>query len=621
MNRSITILALLLILACCGLAQELPEAEDEQASQDQAEQVLYLQEHPVNLNHVDLGQLMSLPVLTPYQALRLEKYLRSHPNLNDPYLLVRDTVLGASAIESLLPYICFDSYSAVRSGSFRLSTRLQRKWPGNGDSSFYDSPMESRTRLWYGPGGGWEAFFQSQHDPGEAVWNDYYSGNVQWSDSKGRLIIGDYQVGLGRGLIFGGGSPEIFTSYWSNSGSLRTALPRPYYSSQEYRGLRGLCLQRSFYDRLDLLCFASKRRIDVKTDSLGQMINIYEDGYHRTESETARKNNSSETILGGRAGLSDGRSYTAGITGCRRVFDKVAQISPYNASLLGLDAGFMAESIQVLMELAWGQDGLGGYNGECGYSARNYSGQIEIYGYATAFGPPRFNSQNYYGGDDERGLTVNCAWEAPAGIKLSGIYNQFQPWQPFPLSTQGCRGFRYEIRVDRKYPGGVETEFKIRSLQKELFDDDEQAAHALYNTSNTIFRAGLLWKADKNITAGSKYQTSFYRDSRVPQKERGEMLSLSLKAGFLFRATVSGQSVFYDVSSYDARLYLNEPELRSGGSFHGYWGQGRRDALSLRWPIGKHGSLDLKIARQIRDYQGEISKSTEVGLELEILLK
>jgi hypothetical protein len=624
MNKFLKGLAMLAIYLNAG-AQEMPDIEDEQASQDLAEQMIYLQEHPVNLDHADLEQLMAIPAITPYQALRLDRYLKSHPKLSDPFILVRDSILDLRTVESLLPYICLDSYSPAQSAKLKFSTRLQRKWPdaeGIADGSFHGSPLESHTRMRFRPDKNWEVFGQCQHDVGEPAWNDYCSGNLWWSAGGGKrqIILGDYQMRIGEGLLFGGSSPRIFSSHWSGSARIDAAEVRPYFSSHEYRGLRGLCLKYPLGDNLNVIGFVSRRQMDAKTDSLGQITGIYDDGYHRSDGELERKNNSAETIFGGRVGLSANRSCDIGITGYNRSFDKTTVEGLYNSFLISLDARTVRDKNRVSLELAKGEGAVGGYSGEIGFMVRDYAGRINFYGYSPEFKPPRFNSDNYFGGDDEKGVTIAGSYRAPLGFDISAIYNQFHPWQPFPISSQGYRGFRYEARLDKKIFQGLLADLRIRSLQKEYFNDG-QSVDPLHHTSNFTLKTGLRWQLAKNYSAGSRYQTSFFGDSRYDAKSRGEIISLAVKAQLPNDLTIQMQSVFHHAPSYDARLYLAEPELRSGGSFHGYWGLGRRDVLFLRYALGRTGAFYLKIARQIRDYQGQITKNTELGIELEFLLK
>lgn len=612
--------ALLLFVSMSAvlIGQELPETEDEQASQDLAEYLLFVKEHPVNLNHADLNRLMDLPYITPYRALVLERYLRNNPGLDDPFLLVRDSVLEASELESLLPYICLDRQSPAKAGFFKFSTRVQRRWP---QDEWSDSPWENRNRVQYRANEHIELFLQNQHDPGEPDWNDYYSGNISWSDGDKSVVLGDYQIDIGRGLAFGGNSPSFFSSYWSGSGNIRASRVKPYYSSHEYRALRGVCLQGTAGGSVGLLGFASRRYVDVRTDSAGRITNIYDDGYHRIGTEIERKNNSTETVIGGRAGLSDGLSYDIGISGYKRSFDRAALLARYSPGLLGLDAGMVGDDIRAFAELTGSGNGLEGFNTEVIFLSRGYSGQLKIYGYSPGYGPPRFNADNYYDGNEEKGATLTGMWSGPAGTDISAAYNQFFPWLPLAVSSQGSRGCRYECRVEQKIPGGVKTNLRVRSLRKEIFDDASQSAEALYHLSTLTLRTGLQWNISKKIVSGANYQTSFFRDSRETSGERGELTSLSVKAGKFRGLMILGQTVFYDVPDYNARLYINEPELRSGGSFHGYWGKGRRDALIVRFNLWRYGAMDLKAARQTRYYNGETTGDTEAGMEVEILLK
>ncbi len=623
MNKFLTGLVILAAISLNAGAQEMPDIEDEQTSQDLAEQLVYFQEHPVNLNHAGLDQLMTLPGLTPYQALRLEKYLKTHPDFSDPYLLVRDSVLDPSSLEGLLPYICIDPHLPKAGQEFMIASRLQRRWPdaeGIADGGFGGSPLESRTRMRFRAAECWELFGQIQHDVGEPSWRDYFSGSVSWTDDDKIAILGDYQLDIGEGLLFGGSSPRIFSSYPAGLAGLGGASVRPYHSSQECRGLRGLCIKYPLNDMFNIACFVSRRKMDAKIDTAGQIASIYDEGYHRTAVELDRKNNIAETIIGGRAGISNRRSCQAGITGYRRGFDRASIQGLYNATLVSLDARAGPENSRISFELAGPGRAVGGYNGEYRFLSGKYSGMIRLYGYCPEFKPPRFNSENYYGGDDEKGITLAGCYGAFRGINLSAICNQFYPWRPFTSSSQGYRGHRYEARLDKNISGGLGAEFRLRSLQKESFDSRQSLA-PLYQTSNFNIKAGLRWRIGKRYDLNGRYQTAFFRDSRYDGRERGELMALALKAQLISGITIYGQTVFHHIRSYEARLYLTEPELMSGGSFHGYWGLGSRDALLLRCALGDIGAGYLKIARQVRDYQGQIAKNTELGIELEILLK
>lgn len=606
-------------------SQEVPEIDDEQAAEEYNEDIVYLLEHPVNLNHASLIQLMSLPQITPYQALRMNEYLKSNPGLNDPYRLATDSILDQAALSAILPYICVDSDLFPKSDRGGISFRVQRRWPdveGIVDSTYHGSPLESRSRIWYSPADGMEIFAQTQHDVGEPVWCDYCSGSLSWTsrDKEKQIILGDYQASTGQGLVLGGNSPKIFTSYWSSLLKSVAVSVKPYHSSQEIRGLRGAAIKWPLPVKMNLLGFISSRFRDSKTDSLDDIINFYDDGYHRTDSELSRKNNARETILGGRLGISEKDIYDAGITGCKISFDKTISDGLYHANLFSLDASGKIDNNRAAIELTEEKGRIIAYNGILGFNYQNFAGMADIYGYSPEFRPPRFNAQNYYGGDDEKGVLVASWFEAPFGWDISAVYNQFYPWTPLPLSTQDYRGYRYETRLSKKTFNQLQLEFRLKGLQKELFEDSLEQS-AIYGTSNISVRMGLKWWLGTKYSTDCKYETAVFRNHFDDYRDRGELLSLALKAQLPKGFAINGQSVFYHTQSYYSRLYLSEPELRSGGSFHGYWGLGRRDALLVKYDIDKICRLYLKLARQIRDYQGEVTKNTELGIEMEIMLK
>ncbi len=587
--------------------------------------IVYLQEHPVNLNHASLIQLMSLPQITPYQALRMNEYLKSNPRLKDPYLLVADSILDQTAMIAILPYICIDSDLFPKSARGGASFRMQRRWPdaeGIVDSTYHGSPLESRSRIWHSPADGMEIFVQTQHDVGEPVWNDYYSGSLSWSslDKGKQIILGDYQVNIGQGLVFGDNSPKIFTSYWSSILKSNAASLKPYHSSQEARGLRGASIKWPLPGSMNLLGFISHRFRDSKTDSLGNVIGFYDDGYHRTDSELSRKNNVRETISGGRLGIGQEGIYDAGVTGYKISFDKTISDGLYNTNLFSLDASGKIDNNRAAVELTGEKGRITAYNGILGFNYQSFAGMTDIYGYSPEFRPPRFNSQNYYGGDDEKGVIIASSFEAPFGWDISAIYNQFYPWSPLPLSSQDYRGYRYETRLRKKAFNQLQMEFRVKGLQKELFEDSLDQS-AIYGTSNIAVRAGFRWWLGTKYSTDCKYETAVFRNHFDDYRDRGELLALSLKAQLPKGFAINGQTVFYHTRSYYSRLYLSEPELRSGGSFHGYWGLGRRDALLVKYNIGKICRLYLKLARQIREYNSIVTKNTELGIEMEIMLK
>lgn len=619
--KVVSAVVFLLVLAAGLAAQDQPEIEDEQTVADYADYLAFLMANPVNLNHAGLEQLMVLPGLTPYQALRLDRYLKAHPGVSQPYQLVADSVLSLASLESILPYICFDARDGARPERLKSSFRMQRRMPGSpelADGTYPGNAWESRSRGWLSPFPGGEAFIQFQHDPGEPDWADYQSGCFSFRSADGRkkAVVGDYQVQIGQGLLMGGVSPIIFSSSVSHFPELMAEI-KPYYSSQESRGLRGAGFRQSLPGGLSLLGFLSRRRHDARVDSQGQVLRFYEDGYHRSSAELARKDAVREDIAGARLGWGGGSWPAAGLTYVSRCYDKdgTGLFSPWMSSL---DWGIGLGELRLAGELVRGPERIAGYGVNSLFISGDYSGRISLYGYSPGFLPPRFNGESYYGGEDERGGNIQASW-GRRRLNLAAAYNQFYPWQPAALSRHNSRGSRYEVRAGARLIKGLEAEFRIRSQARELHQDLPDDPY--YREERHSARSGLRWQAGRGLVLNCRYDTQYYLDSRQTGRQRGELLAAGFRVGLRGGLRLSGQSVIYHVPDYRARIYLTEPELVSGGSFHGYWGRGTREALAVRYGWGRKFSAGLKIARQSREYKGESTEEMELGFEMEIVLK
>ncbi len=559
---------LLLVLAAGLAAQGQPEIEDEQAASDYAEYLAFMMENPVNLNHAGLEQLMGLPGLAPYQALKLYRYLKSHPGVSQPYQLEADSVLSLAVLESIRPYICFDARDGARPERLRSSTRLQRRMPGSpelADGTYSGSPWDSRFRCWLRPFPGGEAFIQFQHDPGEPDWADYQSGCFSFRSVDGRkkAVVGDYQVLIGQGLLMGGASPMIFSSSVSHFPGLMAEV-KPHYSSQESRGLRGAGFRQSLPGQLNLLGFLSRRRHDAKVDSQGQVLGFYDDGYHRSLAELARKDAVREDIAGARLGWGGGSGAAAGLSCVFRRYDKdgSGMFAPWMASL---DGGIGLGGLRLAGELAGGPERIAGYGVNSLFVSGDYSGRISLHGYSPGFLPPRFNGESYYGGEDERGGNIQASW-GRRRLNLAAAYNLFYPWQPATISRHNSRGSRYEVRAGARLIKGLDAEFRIRSQARELRQDLPEDPY--YQEERNSARSGLRWQAGRGLALNCRYDTQYYRDSRQTERQRGELLAAGFRAVLRGGLWLSGQSVIYHVPDYRARIYLTEPELVSGGSFH-----------------------------------------------------
>jgi len=358
------LLILLLLPSAILFSQELPETEDEAQVQEYADDLSYLSSHPVNLNHAGLEQIMLLPGITAYQALRISDYLKQNPRLNRPEMLVRDSVIDQNAFEAILPYICIDGTLSAKKPLVKASLKTKRSWPLSEDmqkGKHVNSPWDFREKITVNIFPDYEAFVQAQKDVGERSLKDFYSASLYYTSPAGRYswMAGDFSSRIGQGLILGGGGRSIVSAGWTDANLKPASHIKPYHSGSEAAFLRGLAVQADLPYDLSLLTLVSYKKIDAKLDSVGQIASVYTDGYHRSSSEYSRKNKASERIAAVRLGWKRDQSIEVGATACHTAYSPRLNDSLSYRGLAGIDVRIMFPGIWLAAEMAGSGKGQG----------------------------------------------------------------------------------------------------------------------------------------------------------------------------------------------------------------------------------------------------------------------
>ncbi|MDP2806589.1 MAG: helix-hairpin-helix domain-containing protein [bacterium] len=637
-QRLILILLLLLLPSAILFSQELPETEDEAQVQEYADELSYLISHPVNLNHAGLEQIMLLPGITAYQALLISDYLKQNPKLRQPEQLVRDSVIDQSAFESILPYICIDGTLSAKKPLVKSSVKAKRAWPLSEEmvsGKHVNSPWDFREKLTANIFPNYEMFAQTQKDAGEGSFKDFYSASLYYTSPAGRYswLAGDFSSRIGQGLIFGGGGRAIVSAGWTDANLKPAGYIKPYHSGSEAAFLRGLAVQADLPYDLSLLTLVSYKKIDAKLDSVGQIASVYTDGYHRSSSEYANKSNASEQIAAARLGWKQGRSIEAGITACHSTYAPRLNDSLFYSGLAGIDVRIMFPGIWLAAEMAGSGKGQGAANAALGFRSGPAESYIAYYRYGEGYKASRFGALEYYGGRDEQGAVISSTVKTPLKTKISGLGYLFHPLSAGAQVLKGQGGYLLEFAAENDIRKGLKLSWRWRHKGKyEIHsggsNNDFEALEV-----KTSYKLSLAWDISRRHTFYGHYQQAGYRVPLLQTRERGECLDLGLKYKPGRNISILGQSALFNTQGYNARLYASEPELLSDASFHAFWGRGRRDAVVLRYGIGKWAKLDLKAAREIREvaleagevegeaiFKYETTRKTEVGMQLEVIM-
>ena len=283
-------------------------------------------ENPLNLNSVPKEVLASLDLFSDIQIQDLLDHRKKFGSFLTVYELQTLPSWDTSFIQLILPFVTLDDrldnpplnwYELTRKGKIEAMTRFQHPientWTptisklNNSSTTFLGNSDYYLTRIRYTYQQRVSFGITAEKDVGEPFFKsgnkngfDFYSTHLQLKAGKvlKNIILGDYHVQIGQGLncwtsFAIGKSLELTTS------KKNAQVIRPHTSTEENRFLRGFASEIA-YKNFSCLIFVSKNQKDasLNSDSSNQISSVLTTGYHRTESELARKDQLKETVLG-----------------------------------------------------------------------------------------------------------------------------------------------------------------------------------------------------------------------------------------------------------------------------------------------------------------------------------
>ena len=114
------------------------------------------------------------------------------------------------------------------------------------------------------------------------------------------LIVGRYSVSAGMGLVMNNSFSLGKTAMLQDFGRQRNAL-RPFTSASESGYLQGVAATIRLSDNLRLTPFLSYRKTDATLNEDGTVSSLIYTGYHRSQSEINKQNNTSISVGGANA--------------------------------------------------------------------------------------------------------------------------------------------------------------------------------------------------------------------------------------------------------------------------------------------------------------------------------
>ena len=288
-----------------------------------------LQEHlweyyhtPLALNKASREELQALCILTEVQIDQLFQYIAQHGVLVSIYELQAIPKFDATTLQLLCPFVRIaatpidnvqrsgnrDGYACTR---YERTLEPKRGYQHNAKKNnipYTGSPDKFLTQISIKDPNGWTLGLSAQKGAGEAlVWDpskQYYGlmlRRLHWSWTGSELLktllIGDYAVGYGQGIILNSGftmgkSSEAIKVIRTTNRGIR---PHTAITTAAFRGLAATWK----WWRLELTTYYSHLDLDGTIKNNRCVSSVSRGGYYRTQGEIGRKGNVNERVTGG----------------------------------------------------------------------------------------------------------------------------------------------------------------------------------------------------------------------------------------------------------------------------------------------------------------------------------
>ncbi len=587
--------------------------------EDMYEWLCELEQHPMDINRATREELEQLPFLSAQQVEEIEEYLYRYGPMKSLAELAMIRSLDYSQ-RQLLTYFIYipdnpdnpdnpgfpDIRRIARYGHHELmATGRIPFYRRRGDRDGYlGYPYRHWLRYQFGYGDEVKLGLVASQDAGEPFFAhrnkagyDYYSPYLQLR-RLGRvetLVAGRYRAQMGMGLVMNSSFSLGKVAMLQNLGRSTTTL-RAHSSRSEASYLQGAGITFGLGKSLSLTAFASYRAMDATLNKDSSAATIVTSGYHRTESEMAKKHNLKNATAGGslrycRYGLH------LGLNAVYTHLDR--RLSPNTAILYRQHYAQGSDFVNASIDYGytnhrWSLSGETAVNGHGALATIN-SLSLQLGNGLSLMALQRFYSYRYTalyarsfsdGGStqNESGLYVGLSWQPSPRLKLMAYTDYaYAPWAKYQVSLSS---YAWDHLLQLSYSSRGWTlggRYRLRRRQR---DNADQTALIPRNEH----RWRLTLDYDGSLSSRTQLDLN-YIDFR--ERERGWMVSQSL--GYSYRwLRLNGGLGYFSTDGYDSRVYLYERGPLYTYAMSQFQGRGLRAWLMARTAVGKRLSLTAK---------------------------
>jgi len=649
------------------IEQIISDLDPEDSEQQILELVEFLEDlaaNPLNINRAGVDQLAGIPGLTLQQAQAIVNYRENVKPYEQVDELQQAQGVGAATLEQVRPFVSVGG-TLERGRDLFLSSRYwtsnsraeamsrvqtvleEREGYSRPDSlgGYTGSPLKFNQRYRY-RSNRISLNLTQDKDPGEPVTGltgfDYTSWHVAVSEVGylRNLIVGDYRVSYGQGLILWNGgafgkSSQVIGSVPKNDPGIR-----PYTSSQETNAFRGVAatIGRS----LQLSGFYSDRRRTASEVDENFVRFPSQTGFHRTLNERERRLNLGQATWGGRVRYQFNRGM-AGISGFRNHFDRpiargsqayqLHQFQGQELTAYSFDFRFSAGPALIFGETARTDNGgLGLISGselrlangtDIALAYRNYSEEFQsIFG--SGFGE-QTSAQN------EEGFYFGIQQSIGDRIQASSYLDHFRTHAARFRNNRPTTGYDWLGRIEYTPSNDMifYVQYRFKEQEQEVESTDifgrstRKMSHA--NRSNARFQA------EYRVLPAVRLRTrlDFVRAREtINDTSYGMLIFQDLRFTPSPKLTLDFRISLFETDDFNSRVFQFENDLLYVMSNTMLFGQGQRTYAVLRYQPSTYLSIWMKAATTVYEDRVTIgsgldeirgNRRSDVGLQIRLL--
>lgn len=604
---------------------------------------------PLDLNTATRDELAATYLLNDRQLNSLLTYREQYGDLLSVYELQAVPDFDVTTIRRLLPFVevganAFSSRLPTPVDHYLLLRYEQTLEKQKGFTEAIPDKNGKYPTRYAGSAGQWFARYRFsrpraysvgitlEKDPGETLnWRlqtgqygaDYVSFHAQ-IQNRGRwrnLIVGDYQLQIGQGLVVSAGFVLGKSSETVQTVRRPTLGARPYTSLTEYGYLRGATATYALHRTVDLTLFVARNRRDANTapTTASAVVegtiatSLQTSGLHRTPSEIDDRGSLRETNLGGHLLYHRGQRLQLGATLLQTRFDipllkrsltyNQFEFSGNRNTVIGVHGSYVWRNLNFFGEAAHSSGsftnsgGIGAVGGMLASLSRRLDLSVVVRHYDRNF--HSFYANGFSENTrtiNETGLYTGLKYSVYRRLTLGGYVDVVRfPWWRY-LVDKPSRGI--DFLGQATYSPNRQTAFSLvfhEEHKEKNKPGSKTTPREVVGTTRRSLALNAEYVPAPGLTLRTRLQAGTFAYTGLSASRGFALVQDATYA--LGRWNLSGRVALFGTDDYDSRQYVYERDVLYTFSFPAYYNRGLRQYLLVRYEASQHLDLWLRWAR------------------------